>query len=278
MNKLKIQTAGWYLLSILLAFIFVVLAQWSVLGYPVFYNFLLYVVLFLFHGYLFGLVKGMVGVTAILLFIVILLLSDNSYYMTHFFQNGLMVAACIAGGFLKLRKYYLLFASWAIVFVLFGFAHYYHSTPRYLTNGKITIEMINSTNSNLIGHHGKQLTLNSDTVYLVNFSFRSCVPCRRKKNTLKKIGTDFKNKPFKVIEIHAFESKQIFDTDYFFDYAEAYHDSENKLSQKLEVFSAPAEFIFDKSGQCVRRYDGFEQDTKANYEETTYLLLKKLIY
>ncbi len=278
MNKLVIQTIGWYLLSTLFALIFVVLAQWLVLGYSIFYNFLLYAVLFLLHGYMFGLTKGMVGVTAMLLFMVIMLVSDNSYYITHFFQEGLMVTACVAGGFLKRRKYYLSFASLVVVITLFSVAYHYHSTPRYLTESDITIETINLGDSELVGHDGKQLTLNPDTVYLINFSFRNCAPCRRKKKSLEKIASDFKNTPFKVIEIHAFEDKQIFDTSYFFDYAETYHDSENKLSEILQVFGAPSEFIFDKSGRFVRRCDGFEQDTKVNYEETTYLLLRKLIY
>lgn len=278
MNKIKIQEVGGYLLSILVALIFVVLAQWSVLGYPIFYNSLLYVVLFLLHGSMFGLKKGMVGVAVMLLFIVILLVSDNYYQLTHFFQNGLMITACLTGGLLKIKKYYLSFVSLVIVSTLFGFAHRYHSTPHYLTDEKITIEAINSVNSKLIGHDGKQLKLNADTVYLINFSFRNCAPCRRKKKSVEKMAIDFKNTPFKVVEIHAFEDKQIFDTDYFFNYAETYHDAEGRLSKKLRVLGAPTEFIFDKKGSLVRRLDGFEQDIKANYEETSYLLLKKIIH
>ncbi|MBX2949480.1 MAG: redoxin domain-containing protein [Crocinitomicaceae bacterium] len=278
MNNIKTQKAGGYLLSILVALIFVVIAQWSVLGYPIFYNSLLYVALFLLHGYVFGLKKGMVGATAILLFLVIMLVSDNCYYMTHFFQNGLMMTACVTGGLLKIKRYYLSSVSLAVTFTLFGFAHHYHSKSRYSTNEKITIEAINSTNSKLIDHNGEQLKLYVDTVYLVNFSFRNCAPCKRKKKSIEKMAVDFKNTPFKVIEIHAFENKQIFDTDYFFNYAETYHDTDNELSKKMKVIGAPTEFIFDKNGNFVRRLNGFEQAAKANYEETTYLLLKNLIH
>lgn len=269
----------WIALSILSAFFLMVLAQWLPLGYSIFYNSLLYVVLFFLHGYAFGLTKGMIGALSVVLCWVILLIPENHYSMTHFFQNGLMITACATGALLKVKKYRLLLGLLGVMLGLLGISHHYHSTPRYQTEKQeVNIEIIHSAGSELIGHYGQPLTLTTDTVYLINFSFRNCAPCRRKKKSLEIIADRLKNEPFKIVEIHAFEAKQIFDSDYFFDYAEAYHDTENKLSKQLNVLGAPTEFILDKNGNFIRRFDGFEPGVASNYEKTTCSLIKHLMH
>lgn len=143
---------------------------------------------------------------------------------------------------------------------------------------KSEISILNENNRFLIGHHNGHPTFNSDTIYLVNFSFRNCLPCRHKKSALKALAKQYRYSPFKIIQIHSFESMDIFRESYYFDYTEPYHDSLNHLANTLKIYGAPSEIIYNKNGKAVRRLNGYNSEAESTYIEKTSELIKKLIH
>jgi thioredoxin-related protein len=114
-------------------------------------------------------------------------------------------------------------------------------------------------------------------VYLLNFSFQNCLPCRVKKKYTPEIIERFKNQPFRLIEIHIFEEKKIFDGSYMLYYPYVYHDSLKRLTKLFGVTGGPTEFVFNKNGKAVRKHEGFDHDVAKNYVNQTTELIQKLL-
>lgn len=265
------------ILSILVAFLFFTTSQWLSLQYSMFVNNILIIVLFVLYGLIFGLLKSSVGILSLLLFKTIMLLCDDAYYLTHFYQDCFVVLGCFLGCYIKKRN--LVYTS--ILFIVLGFTLYksneYHLTAIYSDVPSFNIEQVNDNNELLLNRNNEPLVMSLDTVYILNFTFLRCQPCRIKKDALTKISKQFTNTPFKIIDIHCFEEKEVFLNEYFIDYGVTYHDSLGQLCTIFEVFAAPTEFIFDKSGKVVRKFNGYNSELIEDYEKSTIDLIKKLL-
>lgn len=275
--KTHLKATGIIALSILVAFVFFAIAQWLSLEHSMLLNSILIIGLFFAFGLVFGLLNSSVGIIVFLLFMVTMLLLDDAYYVLHFYQDCFVVLATFLGCFIKKRK--LIVAS--VITVILGFTLYksieYHRTAFYSDVPNLEIEQVNENNELLLNHNNEPLVMSLDTVYLLNFSFLSCKPCRLKKDALTKISKRFSKAPFKIIDIHCIEDREVFLNKYFIDYGVTYHDSLKQLSKVFEVSGAPTEFIFDKKGKVVRRFDGFNAELIADYEKSTCYLIKSLL-
>jgi|GEM_PF-2970988 thiol-disulfide isomerase/thioredoxin len=178
----------------------------------------------------------------------------------------------------KLKKMYLgifLLNISIVLLIYLGFFFY----PKLETDPKLNFNLSNLQNSSesLIGHDNGHPIFNRDTVYLVNFSFQNCLPCRLKKKYLSQLETEFKGKPFKIIEIHTFEEKTIFDESYMLDYPFVYHDSLQKIAKLYQISGGPEELIFNKKGKAIRRLVGFSKDIAQTYLDETKKMISKLL-
>lgn len=209
-----------------------------------------------------------------------MLLSANSLHLFHFIQDSFCLLGIIVMVLFKKKHYkssiaLFLFSFLYLVFIKISYINQldYH----YKVKGEL--EVLNENRTFLIGHHNEHPYFNPDTVYLVNFSFRNCLPCRHKKHALKILAKQFKHSPFKIIQIHSFgEPMEIFREDYYFDYTEPYHDSLNHLANTLKIYGAPTEIIYNKNGKAVRRLNGYDSEAESTYIEKTAELIQKLIH
>jgi thiol-disulfide isomerase/thioredoxin len=220
----------------------------------------------------------LIGLVALGLFFFSLLFSDNALDLFHFIQFSF----CLLGTTVMIlfkQKHYKSFAFLFLISFLYLFVikSMYLERLDYEYEEKSDLSILNENNHFLIGHHYEHPDFNSDTVYLVNFSFKNCLPCRQKKKSLKALYKTYKHFPFKIIEVHSFESMKIFQDNYSFDYAETYHDSLNHISQTLNISGAPTEIIFNKKGYAVRRLNGFNSESESSYILSTNELIKELI-
>lgn len=276
--KEKIITAGWVLLSILLSFAAFTLAQWLTAGGPAIINFAALFFAFListrFSKYPF------IGFLALILVLYIALLSDINLELFHLIQSSFCLLGIVVIGLFKKKHYKSSAAIFLVSFLYLVFIKTsYINQLNYQYKDKSELAILNENRTFLIGHHNEHPYFNSDTVYLVNFSFRNCLPCRHKKNALKTLAKQHKNGPFKIVQIHSFkEPMEIFREDYYFDYTEPYHDSLNHLADKLKIYGAPTEIIYNKKGRAVRRLDGYNAEAESTYIEKTSELIQKLIH
>jgi thioredoxin-related protein len=167
-----------------------------------------------------------------------------------------------------------------LAFVILGsfYLHYFvYSIPVFDSSPTAELSKLEENKSFLIGHHGERPSFYKDTVYLVNFSFHNCTPCQRKKKYLPKIREHFDGKAFKIIEVHIFEKKEVFDEIYMLDYPFVYHDSLNHVNQLFGVSGGPEELLFDKKGRAVRKHVGFSRDEGEQYVKETVLFINELL-
>lgn len=112
-------------------------------------------------------------------------------------------------------------------------------------------------------------------VYLINFSFYSCAPCRLKEPLIKHIKRKLNQYPnIKILDVNITTS-----TEHFSDFKNSnfckYFDA-FKLNEKLKIKSYPTDIIIDKSGFIRREYSTVNQRQKEIYVNETIRLLKKL--
>lgn len=275
--KEKIALTGWVLLSILLSFAAFILAQWQTADGPTIINFTaLFFAFFIsswFSKYPF------IGLIVLILIVFGMLFLYDGLDVFHFIQMSFcFLGVCVMVIFKKKHiKSSIALLLVSCLYLLFIKSVYIDQLD-YDYKDKSDLSALNENRGFLIGHHNEHPTFNSDTVYLVNFSFRNCLPCRQKKRALKALSKQYKHSPFKIIEIHTFESMEIFQDYYYFDHAVTYHDSLNHLAQTLKILGAPTEIIFSKKGKAVRRSNGYNSEAEASYIESTSELIKKLIH
>ncbi len=277
-EKSKIKNWLSFILAILIALVFFFLAQWIPLGTKIIYNNLLIITFFFIYGYLMGFNYGFFGACFLVTFLTLMLKKDDSFYWTHFFQFGLLILGTLSGAMVKTKRIKLSVFFSMCMLGMFIISFKYHSKPEYLTNLEYSLSDLQENSKFLVGHSGQNPVFNLDTIYLVNFGFRNCKPCRLKKNSLSKLRNVYSRKAFKIVEIHCFEDFDIFKNDYFVKYAETYHDSLDTISNILKIESAPTELIFDQKGRLVRSFSGFNLDLKSNYEYNTIKLINSLLH
>lgn len=275
-NKKRITKVGWGILSILFSFLFFSLAMWSTAGHDyIIVNLLTLLFTFIIYALLLDYRKVLLGVGVLFLTLIIL---EPSIRLSDVLLMIVITLGVLIGGAIRMRKIKIavVFFSLASIFLFFVY-NYYYTHIEFETNQSLHLSKLENKTHLLVGKNNQHPAFYSDTVYLINFSFLNCKPCRLKKPFLEKIAKQFKNSPFKIVNIHSFESKEIFDTQYSLSFGENYHDIEDAIAKSLGVYSAPTGFIFNKKQELVRRYVGFGLDNAQTYLEKTQKLIKKLI-
>lgn len=118
--------------------------------------------------------------------------------------------------------------------------------------------------------------LNPDTVYMLNFTFHSCLPCQLKKPSLERIATHFKSKAFRLINIHEIENFDFFKRKYG-SLSNYLHDKNGVLAKKLSIEMFPFDLIINKKGVAVSSFHGFSEGVGSFYESERINLLNNLL-
>ena len=273
---------GWISLSILCNIIILFLVQWLTFEVA---NLLLienHLLLFLLSSLLAVIFPKRYALTGAFVFVALLLFLmflEHNLTFTLYNACALLFLGAAIGTFVKQKKWWFSAGSFVLSLLVLWNAHRHYSTIEAVhvaPQQKTDVARFNELSKTFISHNSDSLNLSLDTVYLVNFTFYACKPCREKHPSLKLLQKAFANQPFKLITIHCVDSIDIFQKHYR-NTDNCYHNPNQKNSLKLGVSSYPYEIIYDKKGQEIRRYSGFTLDAKADYVTQTKSLIEKLL-
>jgi thiol-disulfide isomerase/thioredoxin len=239
---------------------------------------LLFLLSFLF-AMLFPRPYGLTGAGVFAALLLLLMFMDHNLSLQLFNVCGLMVLGAALVTFIKQKKWWFSAVSFVLSILVLWNAHRNYSTIEVVNvapQQKTDISRFNELSKAFISQNGDSLHLSLDTVYLVNFTFYACKPCREKHPSLKLLQQAFANQPFKLITIHCVDSIDIFQKHYR-NIDNCYHNPNQKNSLKLGVSSYPYEIIFGKNGQEIRRHSGFSIDAKEDYLAKTKSLIEELL-
>lgn len=273
---------GWTLLSILCFLVILFLVQWltfEVANLLLIENHLLLFLLSFLFAMLFPRPYGLTGAGVFAALLLLLMFMDHNLSLQLFNVCGLMVLGAALVTFIKQKKWWFSAVSFVLSILVLWNAHRNYSTIEVVNvapQQKTDISRFNELSKAFISQNGDSLHLSLDTVYLVNFTFYACKPCREKHPSLKLLQQAFANQPFKLITIHCVDSIDIFQKHYR-NIDNCYHNPNQKNSLKLGVSSYPYEIIFGKNGQEIRRHSGFSIDAKEDYLAKTKSLIEELL-
>lgn len=273
---------GWTLLSILCFLAIFFLVQWltfEVANLLLIENHLLLFLLSYLFAVLFPRPYGLTGAGVFAALLLLLMFMDHNLSLQLFNVCGLMVLGAALGTFTKQKKWWFSAVSFVLSILVLWNAHRNYSTIEVVNvapQQKTDISRFNELSKTFVSQNGDSLHLSLDTVYLVNFTFYACKPCREKHPSLKLLQQAFANQPFKLITLHCVDSIDIFQKHYR-NIDNCYHNPNQKNSLKLGVSSYPYEIIFGKNGQEIRRHSGFSIDAKEDYLAKTKSLIEKLL-
>jgi thiol-disulfide isomerase/thioredoxin len=274
--------AGWIILSAICILGILFFIQWltfEVADLLLIENHILLLVLACLFALFFPKCYGLKGTIILVALLLLLMFMDNNLTFASCNLSALLVLGAATGTFVKQKKWWFSTASFVLSLLVLWNAQRIYSAievvdiaPQFKTDASHFNELSNT----FISLDGKGLQLSKDTVYLVNFTFYACKPCREKQPSLNMLETAFANKPFKLITIHCVDSIDIFEKHYR-KYKNCYHNPNEKTSLKLGIQSYPHEIIFSKSGRKIRRYTGFTLDSKKDYMTQTKSLIERLV-
>ena len=273
---------GWTLLSILCFLVILFLVQWltyEVANLLLIENHLLLFPLSCLFAVIFPRPYGLTGAIVFVTLLLLLMFIDHNLSLQLFNVCGLMVLGAALGTFIKQKKWWFSAVSFVLSILVLWNAHRNYSTIEVVNvapQQKTDISRFNELSKAFISQNGDSLHLSLDTVYLVNFTFYACKPCREKHPSLKLLQQAFANQPFKLITIHCVDSIDIFQKHYR-NIDNCYHNPNQKNSLKLGVSSYPYEIIFGKNGQEIRRQSGFSIEAKEDYLAKTKSLIEELV-
>jgi thiol-disulfide isomerase/thioredoxin len=222
---------------------------------------------------------GLTGAGVFVALLLLLMFMDHNLSLQLFNVCSLMVLGAAIGTFTKQKKWWFSAVSFVLSLLVLWNANRNYSTIEVVNvapQQKTDISRFNELSKAFISQNGDSLHLSLDTVYLVNFTFYACKPCREKHPSLKLLQQTFANQPFKLITIHCVDSIDIFQKHYR-NIDNCYHNPNQKNSLKLGVSSYPYEIIFGKNGQEIRRHSGFSIDAKEDYLAKTKSLIEELV-
>ncbi len=264
------KVIGWICLSTLIFLCLFILLQWLTHEVFLFQRIVHHIWLFILFGaasFILPKYYGLVGGSIIGLFWIVFIFLTNNLDFQNLAISSVMILGCVSGYLLKNRLYFFgsLNIFFSIVILLYAYSKYSSITDSIVKNNhKLMINDLNESVEHVTAINGRTLKFSEDSVYLVNFTFYSCLPCRKKKKYLEQLAAHFSNRPFRVIEIHSFEPKEVF-LKYYKETKNAYHDSGQVLTKKLRITSAPYELLFDKKGNEARRISGFDSEMADDY-------------
>ena len=134
---------------------------------------------------------------------------------------------------------------------------------------------LKDTSNNLVENY-----IQKDSIYLLEFFFKNCAPCRFKEKVLPLIASEFKDKPFKIIFV---DNSKLDSFETFTEgankkmYALNFYDVDNILIKNLEIQSFPFEVILDKKGIIRHSYSGYNFDADSEYLKITTNKIKELL-
>lgn len=282
-NRQLAKSAGWIMLSVICIFGILLLVQWltfEVADLLLIENHILLTVLACMFAIIFPKRYGFIGAVVFVSLLLFLMFLDNNLSFALYNLCALLLLGTAIGTLMKEKRWW--FGSICVVLslvVLWNAEHVYatievvNMAPQHQTDATRFNELSNT----FVALAGNSLQLAKDTVYLVNFTFYACKPCRDKQPSLEILEKAFANKPFKLVTIHCVDSIDVFEKHYS-KYPNCYHNPNEKISLKLGIQSYPYEIIFSKSGREMRRYAGFTRDSQEDYLEKTTQLIERLIH
>lgn len=281
-NRQMAKSAGWIMLSAICIFGIVLLVQWltfEVSDLLLIENHILLTVLACMFAIIFPKRFGFIGAFFFVALLLFLMFLDNNLSFALDNLCALLLLGTAIGTLMKEKRWW--FGSIGVVLsliVLWNAERVYatievvNMAPQHQTDATRFNELSNT----FVALDGNSLQLAKDTVYLVNFTFYACKPCRDKQPSLEILEKAFANKPFKLVTIHCVDSIDVFEKHYS-KYPNCYHNPNEKISLKLGIQSYPYEIIFSKSGREMRRYAGFTRDSQKDYLEKTTQLIERLV-
>lgn len=275
-------TVGWIILSTLCFLIILFLVQWltfEVAHLLLIENHVLLLLLSCILAIVFPKRYGLTGAVVFVALLLFLMFLDHNLTFPLYNSSALLVLGAAIGTLLKQKKWWFGAGSFVLSLLVlwnaqrvYGAIEVVEVAPRQKTD----VARFNELSKTFNSLDGQSLQLSKDTVYLVNFTFYACKPCRDKHPSLKLLEKAFANQPFKLITIHCVDSIDVFEK-YYRDVDNCYHNSDEKTSLKLGVKSFPFEIIFGKNGREMRRYAGFSLDSQKDYLEKTTQIIVRLI-
>jgi thiol-disulfide isomerase/thioredoxin len=278
----KIKHLGWIFLSILCFLIIFFLVQWltfEVANLLLIENHLLLFLLSSLFSVIFPRSYGLTGAFVFVALLLFLMFLDHNLTFTLYNACALLFLGAATGTFVKQKKWWFSAGSFVLSLLVLWNAHRHYSTIeaiRVAPQQKTDVASFNEQSKTFISQNGDSLHLSLDTVYLVNFTFYACKPCREKHPSLKLLEQTFANQAFKLVTIHCVDSFDIFQKHYR-NIDNCYHNPNQKNSLKLGVSSYPYEIIFGKNGQEMRRHSGFTLEAKEDYFIQTKAMIEKLL-
>ena len=272
----------WTSLSVLCFLVLLFLVQWltfEVANLLLIENHLLLFLLSCLFAVIFPRPYGLTGASVFVALLLLLMFVDHNLSLQLYNICCLMVLGAALGTFTKQKKWWFSAVSFVLSILVLWNAHRNYSTIEIVNvapQQKTDISRFNELSKTFISQNGDSLHLSLDTVYLVNFTFYACKPCREKHPSLKLLQQTFANQPFKLITIHCVDSIDIFQKHYR-NIDNCYHNPNQKNSLKLGVSSYPYEILFGKNGQEIRRHSCFSIDAKEDYLAKTKSLIEELV-
>lgn len=273
---------GWISLSILCIIVILFLVQWltfEVANLLLIENHLLLLLLSSLLAVIFPKRYALTGAFVFGALLLFLMFLDHNLTFTLYNACALLFLGAATGTFVKQKKWWFSSGSFVLSLLILWNAHRHYSTievVRVAPQQKTDVASFNEQSKTFISQNGDSLHLSLDTVYLVNFTFYACKPCREKHPSLKLLEQTFANQAFKLVTIHCVDSFDIFQKHYR-NIDNCYHNPIQKNSLKLGVSSYPYEIIFSKNGREMRRHSGFTLDAKEDYFIQTKTLIEKLL-
>lgn len=282
MIKQLAKHTGWIILSTLCFLIILFLVQWltfEVAHLLLIENHVLLLLLSCILAIVFPKRYGLTGAVVFVALLLFLMFLDHNLTFPLYNSSALLVLGAAIGTLLKQKKWWFGAGSFVLSLLVlwnaqrvYGAIEVVEVAPRQKTD----VARFNELSKTFNSLDRQSLQLSKDTVYLVNFTFYACKPCRDKHPSLKLLEKAFANQPFKLITIHCVDSIDVFEK-YYRDVDNCYHNSDEKTSLKLGVKSFPFEIIFGKNGREMRRYAGFSLDSQKDYLEKTTQIIVRLI-
>lgn len=273
---------GWIILSTLCFLIILFLVQWftfEVADLLLIENHVLLLLLSCVLAILFPKRYGLTGAVVFVALLLFLMFLDQNLTFPLYNSSALLVLGAAIGTFVKQKKWWFGAGSFVFSLLVLWNAQRIYSTIEVVDvapRQKTDVARFNELSRTFSSLDGQSLQLSKDTVYLVNFTFYACKPCRDKHPSLKMLKKAFANQPFKLITIHCVDSIDVFEK-YYRNVDNCYHNPDEKTSLKLGVKSFPFEIIFGKNGREMRQYAGFSLDSQKDYLEKTTQLIVRLI-
>ena len=119
-----------------------------------------------------------------------------------------------------------------------------------------------------------------DTIYLFEFFFKRCTPCKMKEKILPRLAETFKDEAFKIVYV---DNAEVDNFSSFTEgamekkYAQNLYDEKKILITNFNIKSFPLELIVDKKGIVRHTYSGYSFEEDSEYLKITTKKIKDLL-